>query len=222
MEQHVSAIPREEGSAPQAQEKKTLKKSLSEYFTATRVAYIGIFTAISFVLRLLEFSVLPTVPYLQLDFSNVFPLIGGYALGPVAGMSIGIIKELLCIFFSKTAGVGELANIIVMTPFVLIPSIAYKYRKGIKSVILFLAAGCIGQVLWSFPVNWLLNFPVFVGFNWPLGMAMFIEVWYWAVLFNLIKVVALSVVVLLLYKSVSRLIKFTNSKFTKKRQPRTK
>lgn len=195
--------------------KKTAKEVLASYFTATRMAYIAVFTALSYVLRFFEFSLLPGTPvaFLKLDFSNVFPLIGGFALGPVAGVVIGVLKEALWIFFSTTAGVGELANIIVMLPFVLIPSIAYKKRKGIKSVLLFLAIGSIGQVLWSFPVNWLLNFPVFVGFNWQLGMSMFMKYWYWVMLFNLIKVAILAVIVLLLYKSVSKLIKFTARKF---------
>lgn len=196
---------------------RTAKQALAEYFTATRIAYIAIFTALSYGLRFWEFSLLPAIPYLKLDFSNIFPLLGGFALGPVAGMTIGILKELLWMFFSSTFGVGEIANIVIMLPFVLIPSIAYKWRKGIKSVLVFITIGCIAQVIWSFPVNWLLNFPVFVGFNWKLGMSTFISVWYWVVLFNLIKALSISVIVLLIYKSVSKLIKLTNAKFTKQK-----
>lgn len=218
MEQTQNAAAEAEESHAAAGTKRTAKEFLRSYFTATRVAYMAIFTAISFALRFLEIPLLIGTPvsFLKLDFSNVFPLIGGYALGPVAGTIIGVLKEVLWIFFSTTMGVGEVANILVMLPFVLIPSIAYKYRKGIKSVLVFLLIGCVGQVLWSFPVNWLLNFPVFVGFNWKLGMDMFMKTWYWVMLFNLIKSVALGIIVLLLYKSISRLIKLTNAKFAKK------
>lgn len=203
-------------------QKRTAKQAFVAYFTATRIAYIAIFTALSYALRFLEFSLLPGSPiaFLKLDFSNIFPLLGGFALGPVAGMTIGILKEVLWMFFSSTFGVGELANIIIMLPFVLIPSIAYKYRKGIKSVLLFTSIGCIAQVIWSFPANWLLNFPVFLGFNWPGGMAFFMNnyIWGWVMLFNLIKAVAIAVIVLLIYKSVSQLIKLTNEKFTKRKK----
>ena len=72
---------------------------------------------------------------------------------------------------------------------------------------------CAARVVWCFPVNWLLNFPVFVGFDWTKGMSMFIKVWYWAMLFNLIKTVILAVAVMLLYKPLSLLIKKTNEKF---------
>ena len=204
------------GEEPQ-KPKKSIKKAAAEYFTATRVAFIAVFTAISFVLRYLEFPVVPAVSFLKLDFSNVFPLLGGYALGPVAGVAIGVIKELLWIFNSSTGGVGEIANILVMLPFVLIPSLAYKKYKGIKSVVLFLTLGCLAQVLWSFPVNLFLNFPVFLAFDWNAGMSFFMGVWYWVMAFNLVKVAVLAVLTLLMYKPVSELIKATSARFSKKR-----
>lgn len=196
--------------------KRGVKQAVAGYFTTTRMAYIAIFTAISYALRFWEIPLLPAVSFLKLDFSNIFPLIGGYALGPLAGMTIGILKEALWMFYSSTMCVGEFANILAMLPFVLIPSIAYKRRKGIKSVILFLLLGCAVQVVWSFPLNWLLNFPVFLQFNWPDGMRFFMGVWYWVVLFNVIKDAALAVIVLLVYKPISRIIKLTNAKFAKK------
>lgn len=196
------------------------KEVFKKYFTATRIAYLGVFTALAFALRLLQFSVLPAVPYLQLDFSDVFVMVAGYALGPVSGMVCGVLKELIYgICFTKTAFVGELSNVVIMLPLVLIPSIVYRKHKGIKSVLVTIAIACVVRVVWSFPVNWLLNFPVFVGFNWEVGMSAFLKVWYWAMLFNLIKTVALAAATLLIYKPLSNLIKLTAEKFEKKKLP---
>lgn len=203
--------------------KKGAKEFFKNYFTATRIAYIAIFTALSFALRLAQFTVLPLpiVERLKLDFSDVFVLIGAYALGPVAGMIIMVLKELIYgICFSSSAFAGEFANILIMSPYILIPSIIYKKHKGIKSVLIWLAVGCVVQVLWSFPVNLFFSFPVFVGFNWKLGMNIYLQVWYWAMLFNLIKTVSLSIIAMLLYKPLSRLIKLTSEKFDKRRNPR--
>ena len=200
-----------------AQKKAGVKQKLKSYFTATRIAYMALFTALSYALRFLEFSLLPAVPFLKLDFSNIFPLIGGYALGPVAGMTIGALKEILWMSFTSTAGVGEIANIIIMLPFVLVPTIAYKYKKGLKSVYIFLAIGCVLQVVWSFPANLFLNFPVFAGFDWPAGMALFMKLWYWVILFNLIKAVLIGAITLTVYKPISNLIKLTGEKFEKRR-----
>ena len=201
---------------PEKTKKSRAGEVFKNYFTATRIAYIAIFTALAFVLRMLQFSVLPATPYLKLDFSDAFVLVCAYALGPVAGIISGILKELIYgICFTSTAFVGELANVIVMLPFILIPSILYKKHKGIKAVLVGLAIACVVRTVWSIPVNMLLNFPVFVGFNWPVGIKTFLKVWYWATLFNLIKVAVLSVVSFLLYKPLSKLIKITGEKFAK-------
>ena len=190
-----------------------------QYFTARRIAYIATFTAISFALRFLQFPILPAVPFLKFDFSDAFILICAYALGPVAGIIAGVMKEVIYgIAFTGSAFVGEIANIIILIPFILIPSIMYKKHKGIKSVLFWLAVACVVRTIWSIPVNLLLNFPAFMGFNCELGMSMFWKVWYWATLFNLIKNIILAVVVMLLYKSVSRLIHLINSKFDKEKE----
>lgn len=190
-----------------------------QYFTARRIAYIATFTALSFALRFLQFPILPAVPFLKFDFSDAFILICAYALGPVAGIISGVMKEVIYgIAFTGSAFVGEIANIIILIPFILIPSIIYKKHKGIKSVLLWLSVACIVRTIWSIPVNMFLNFPAFVGFNWELGMKTFVKVWHWATLFNLIKNIILAVVVMLLYKSVSRFINLINSKFDKEKE----
>jgi riboflavin transporter FmnP len=195
--------------------KKKAGKAISGYFTATRITYIGVFTALAYVLYLFDFSLLPAVSFLKLDFSNTFVMIAGFALGPVAGVIVGVLKELIhALTVSQTVGVGELANIIVMLPYILIPSIVYKKHKGIKAVLITLALGCLGQTLISIPVNYFINFPFYFGFNWEAGMSFYISVWYWVVLFNLIKTVIISAAVMLLYKPLSNLIKLTNKKFS--------
>ena len=195
----------------------------TRFFTARRIAYIATFTAMSFALRFLEFPILPAVQFLQFDFSDLFVLVCGYALGPISGLICGVMKEVIYgIFFTKTAFVGELANIVVLVPFVLLPSFMYKKYKGIKSVVLWLGVACLLRVVWSFPVNLLLTFPVFLGFKWQSGMNFFLSVWYWVMLFNLIKTVILAVGVLLLYKSVSRLIALINKKFDDRKANKNK
>lgn len=203
-------------------EKQSKGAIIKQYFTARRIAYIATFTALSFALRFLQFPILPAVPFLKFDFSDAFILICAYALGPVAGIIAGVMKEVIYgIAFTGSAFVGEVANIIILIPFILIPSIMYKKHKGIKSVLLWLAIACIVRTIWSIPVNMFLNFPAFVGFNWELGMKTFLKVWHWATLFNFIKNIILAVVVMLLYKSVSRFIHLINSKFDKDKETKS-
>ena len=145
------------------QNKPTVREFLAGYFTATRIAYLALFTALAYVLYLpwFEFYIFPAVSFMKIDFSNVFVTIAGLSLGPVAGVVVGVLKEILhALTFSQTVGVGELANILIMLPYVLIPSCIYKKRKGIKAVLIMMAGACAAQVVWSVPVNYLLTFPL--------------------------------------------------------------
>lgn len=212
-----------------AKKQNGLSEKLKNYFTATRMSYLAIFTALSFILRLpfFEFPIIPAVPFLKIDFSGVFAMIAGFALGPVAGIVVSVIKEFLyALSFTQTIGVGEVANILIMLPYLLIPSIVYKKYKGIKAVLISLAAACVCQVVWSIPVNYLLTFPfylnLYMGTPWAQGMEYYLSVWYWAVLFNFVKTVLLSAAALLLYKPLSRLIKLTNAKFEKLKKKQKK
>lgn len=202
-----------------------LKTAAKEFFTPLRMTYLALFTALAYILYLpvFEFSIFPAVPFLKIDFSNAFVLIAGFTLGPVSGVIVGVLKELLHgLTFSQTVGVGELANVLLLLPYVLIPSIVYKKRKGIKTVLILLAVASIAQTILSFPVNYTLTFPFFLklymNYSWKQGMDFYLDVWYWAVLFNLIKTILLSIAVFLIYKPLSRLIKLTNKKFSKKKK----
>lgn len=207
------------------QKKKKFSEKAKAYFSPLRMTYLALFTALAYVMYLpvFEFSIIPAVPFLKIDFSNAFALIAGFALGPIAGVVVGVLKELLhALTFSQTIGIGEIANILMILPYVLIPSIIYKKHKGIKSVLLSLILACVAVTVWSFPVNYTISFPfflkVFADLPWNVGMSQYLsKYWYWAVLFNLVKTVLISTAVFILYKPLSRLIKLTNKKFSKKK-----
>ena len=224
-EQEQAAEPAEvQAEIKTVEQKKSAKQIFANYFTATRISYLAVFTALSFILRLpwFEFYIIPAVPFLKVDFSGVFVMIAGFALGPVAGIVVSVLKELIyALSFSQSIGVGELANILIMLPYILIPTILYKKYKGIKAVLIFIAIGCVAQVVWSIPVNYLLTFPFYMNlyahYSWAEGMEFYLSVWYWAVLFNFVKTVMITIATLLIYKPLSRLIKLTNAKFTKRK-----
>ncbi len=204
----------------------TLRERAKAYFSPLRMTYLALFTALAYIMYMpiFEFYLIPAVGFLKIDFSNTFALIAGFALGPIAGVVVGVLKEILhALTFSQTVGIGEIANILLILPYVLIPSIIYKKRKGIKTVIISLILSCIAVTIWSFPVNYTITFPfylkLFTQKTWMEGMNDYITLyWYWAVLFNLVKTVLISTAVFILYKPLSRLIKLTNKKFEVRRK----
>lgn len=200
---------------------KTKKQTVQEYFTATRISFLAIFTALSYVLSLFDFSLLPAVSFLKIDFSNTFVMLAGFALGPVAGVIVAVLKELIhALTVGHTAFIGELANILFVLPYMLIPAIVYKKHKGIKVVLATMAIGIVAMCIVCVPVNYYLNFPAFAkafGATWEAGKSIFTANWYWVILFNFIKGMLVSVATLIVYKPLSRLIKMTSQKFDKKK-----
>ena len=83
-------------------------------------------SAIAFVLMMLEFSI-PIMPsFIKLDFSELPALIGSFAMGPLSGTVICLIKNLLHLPMSSTGGVGELSNFILGAMFVIPAGLFYK------------------------------------------------------------------------------------------------
>lgn len=189
---------------------------MKNVFTTKNVAGMAVFTALSFVVYLLEIPIFAGTPasFLELDFSNVFVMLAGFMYGPIPALIITVIKETIHIAVGSTGGVGELANIIITIAFVIIPSIVYQKKKGIKTVIFTLVIACVVQTGISLLVNKFINFPFFTGsipfVPTEISNNMFSTLWVYILGFNAIKSVAISLVTILLYKRVSYIFKKIN------------
>ena len=189
---------------------------MSKIFTTKNVAGMAVFSALSFVIYLLEIPIFAGTPasFLELDFSNVFVMLAGFMYGPIPAIIISAVKEAIHITVGSTGGVGELANFIITTAFVIVPSVVYRYKKGFKTVVITLVIACILQTGVSLLVNKFINFPFFMG-SVPFvpnetSNKMFSTLWIYVLAFNAIKSVAISIVTILLYKKVSYLFKKIN------------
>ena len=193
-----------EQPAPAVQDKQAKRARFrKKYFSASTIAKIAMFAALAFAVSYLEFPIFPAASFLQMDFSCVFVLLGGFMFGPVAAVIISGVKECLRLFTTGTGGVGELANFIVTFSFVIVPTLVYRFRKGLPVVVLTLAVGCFLQVGVSLLTNRYINFPLFMGAG---AAETFSQLWWYVLLFNLIKGVAISLVTVLLYKRISWLL----------------
>ena len=195
---------------------------MKNVFTTKNVAGMAVFTALSFVVYLLEIPIFAGTPasFLELDLSNVFVMLAGFMYGPLPAIIVTLIKELIHISVGTTGGVGEVANIIITTSYALFPSILYRYKKGIKSVILSLIVACAIQSLISLIVNKYINFPFFMG-SVPFvpnqtSENAFSMLWGYVLIFNLIKSVVISAITVLIYKKVSYLFRKINLQNSKK------
>lgn len=178
-----------------------------------KIAGCAVFAALAYIISFLEFPIFSAAGFLKMDFSNVFIAVSGFAFGPISGVAVAAAKELLCfVTKSSSGGIGEIANFIVTTGFILLPTIVYRYKKGVKAVIITLLFGCVITTGLALIMNRFVTFPLYMGEGAAEGFA---SLWSFVMLFNLIKSVSVSVITILLYKRISYIIKAIGEKTEK-------
>ena len=184
---------------PQNQQKST------QFFTAKRIAILGIATALAYLTTLISFPLFPGTPafFLELDFSFAIMLLTGYILGPISALIIVVITNLLGMIGSSGGFTGAIANTITAIVFVVIPSLVYKKQKGLKWVIVVLAICVLAQALVALPMNRYVTFYIFQIDN---PKEFFAQTWWYILIFNLIKGVLNSIITILLYKRLKFLL----------------
>ena len=188
------------------------KAGIKTRFTSKRLALMAIFVALSYVVSFLETPPLFGTHFLQLDFGNVFILLIAFLLGPVEGVLVCLLKESLRCLTSSSMCAGELANFLITSSYLLLPAIAYQYRRTLKTVVCTLPIACVIATGVALTANRFIIFPVFayLGGGTIGGMSVveaFSAFWGALLLFNLVKAVSVGVLTMLLYKRLSNFIK---------------
>lgn len=128
------------------------------------VAMTGMLSAIAFILMYLQFNV-PLMPsFIAMDLSELPALIGAFALGPIPGVIICLVKNLLHLMRTSTGGVGELSNFILGAAFVFTAGMIYKRNKTKKAAIIGSLIGAAVMALFSVPSNYFFVYPVYTNF----------------------------------------------------------
>ena len=130
------------------------------------IAVTGIMAAISFVLMIppFEFPVSFIIPsFIKFDFSDLPALITSFAYGPLYGVLVCLVKNLIhLLFVSETHGVGELANFILGSVFVLVAGFIYKFKKSRTGAVIAALSGALAMALISLPVNYFVTYPFYI------------------------------------------------------------
>lgn len=129
-----------------------------------KMTVTAIMSAISAVLMFLEFSV-PIVPsFLKFDFSDLPAVITAFAVGPVWGVIVELLKNLIHLPFTQTSGVGELANFIIGALLVFPAGLVYKLKKDRGGALIGSLSGAFVAALVSVPVNYFITYPFYTNF----------------------------------------------------------
>ncbi|MBQ6164195.1 MAG: ECF transporter S component [Clostridia bacterium] len=195
----------------------------------TRLVITAMLSAVAASLQYLEFSV-PLVPsFLKLDFSDIPELIGAFAVGPVAGVLICLVKNLLHCAVSMSFGVGELSNFILGAVFAFTAGMIYRYKKTKTGALIACISGAAAMTLISVATNYFIVYPVYASLFG--GMENILNL-YKAILpsadslikalvifnvpFTLVKGLLCSVVTMLIYKPLSKTFVKMNNSIAKK------
>lgn len=177
-------------------------------------------SVIAYIIMLVEFPLPPFPPFLNIDLSDIPGIIGGFALGPMAGVTVQLIKNLLhFIIQTSTGGVGELGNFIVGASYIVTATYFYKKHHSKKGALIGCLIGTVVMAITGGVVNRFILLPffsnlmpietiiemgaaVFPFVNDLTTMAIFV-----IVPFNFIKGVLMSLVTIIIYKKVSPILK---------------
>ncbi len=136
------------------------EKVRGKVFTTKTMVTVSLLSALSYVLMLLESP--PFIGFLRLELSDIPALIGAFQFGPLAGVVVELIKNLIkAITATKTAGIGELANFLVSVAYV-VPA-AYLYKKlsnKYKGLISFSVA-TVCMAICGILVNYFITIPLY-------------------------------------------------------------
>lgn len=195
-----------------------MKRQKTAYLTK-----IGLLSAMATVLMYFDFPLWFAPPFYKIDMSDLCALIGAFALGPLAGVLVEGIKNLLIMLFKGTVtlGIGELSNFVIGCSFVLPAAFIYRHHKSKKRATLGMAAGTLFMATVGSLMNAFVLIPAYVSvMNMPLdaiismGTAVnhrihdIYSLVFWAVVpFNLLKGVIVSLITALIYKRISVLLK---------------
>ena len=141
---------------------------MSNSVTKKGVRYITVtamLSAVAYVLMFIDFPIPFLIPsFIQMDISELPALIGAFAMGPMCGVLVCLVKNLLHLFITSTGGVGELSNFLLGVMFVLPAGIIYDMKKNKKSARNGALIGAVLMGVISIPVNYFLTYPIYYNF----------------------------------------------------------
>ena len=190
-------------------------------FTTRNMVKISILAVISMVLMFFDISTWFAPPFLKIDIADLPALIGAFAMGPMAGVLIQLVKNLLNLMVegSATGGVGELSNFLVGSVFAYSAGFIYHRNKTLKNAIIGLVVGVLVMTTIASLSNYFIVFPLYsklMPLDQIIQMAAALNsrvvdyktmIIYAVVPFNILKGTIVSLVTILIYKKISPILK---------------
>lgn len=143
----------------------------TKFLTVSTLVKISILSAIGYILMFISVPLPMLFPeFLKIDISDLTALLGGISLGPMAGVTIAFLKNLLQFItgMSTTGGVGEFANFLIGGSFVFTVSYIYSKKRNIQGVIIGLVSGIVVMTMVGCIANYFIILPFYATIGWSI------------------------------------------------------
>ena len=179
---------------------------MKKFLNTRSIAFTAVAAALAFLLQLIGSIVgLKVGGFLEIELSDLPPLIVAFAYGPLAGVAAELLKNLLHCGFTSTGFVGEFANFVVNGIFVFCAGIVYKHNCTRKGALIGMTVGVFAITLAGILSNLFIMLPLYMpaaDFNTRLSIVIKL-----ITPFNFCKGIAISLLTYVLYKRLSPLLK---------------
>lgn len=189
--------------------------------TTDQLAITAMLSAVAFLLAFIEIPMPLSPPFAMMDLSDLPAVLAAFAIGPVGGVLVEIIKNLLQAMSSATGGIGELANCLMGCAFVIPAGIIYQKNKTKKNALLGCAAGSLSIGVAAALLNYFVLLPMYEMFM-PIDQVIaafgeilpFIKTKFDVCLYNalpgnIFKGLVISFFSMLIYKPLSPILHYT-------------
>ena len=169
-------------------------------WSTRRIAIYALFVALSMAVSLIEFPLMPGVPWLKYDPSGIVSLIAGFAFGPSAA---AIVSVLGFAPHALTDPFGTLVAVLVALALSVPAALLYRRLHTRKGAAISLVVGSACALVMAIAANLVIT-PFYAHMTIAQVAAMIVPL---LLPFNIIKFAIHSVVTFLIYKPISNLLR---------------
>ena len=185
-----------------------------------KMVAIAMLGAITTILMYFETPLPFFPPFLKLDVSNIGIIVGAFLFGPTAVIPIAFIPNFFHFLSSSSGGAGQLANFLLSCAYGIPAGILYKSIHTKKGAVV----GCLTGTLCATVAGAFTNMYIIIPFYANVMLMPLERIWaacaavnplivdlntyiiYGAVPFNLLKYSVISIITIVIYKPISRIL----------------
>lgn len=171
-------------------------------WSTRQLVTMALLVAIGVILSFIEFAIFPAAPYLKYDPSALVALVAGFIFGAGPGVAVGVVGAIIHGLIMGDFW-GSIMTCIVVVGYVIPAALIYKHMHTMKGAVIGLIVGAVVAVAAAIVGNLVIT-PLYSGVSLEAVAGLIIPV---LLPFNILKAVLNAVLTLLVYKSISNLVK---------------